>query len=41
MAPTGTMRAVFYQGAGNFIPGKTTIPSAGPGEALLLSLIHI
>jgi (R,R)-butanediol dehydrogenase/meso-butanediol dehydrogenase/diacetyl reductase len=34
-APTGTMRAVFYQGAGTFTPGKVAIPSAGPGEALL------
>jgi len=35
MAPTGTMRAVFYQGARTFTPGKTAIPTAGPGEALL------
>ena len=35
MAPTGTMRAVFYQGARTFTPGKTAIPAAGPGEALL------
>ncbi len=35
MAPTGTMRAVFYQGARSFTPGKAAIPSAGSGEALL------
>jgi 2-desacetyl-2-hydroxyethyl bacteriochlorophyllide A dehydrogenase len=35
MAPTGTMRAVFYQGARTFTPGKAAIPSAGSGEALL------
>ena len=34
-APTGTMRAVHYQGAQTFTPGKAAIPSAGPGEALL------
>ena len=38
MAPTGTMRAVFYQGARTFTPGKTAIPVAGPGEALLRAL---
>ena len=35
MGPTGTMRAVFYRGARTFTPGKTAIPTAGPGEALL------
>ena len=35
MAPTGTMRAVFYQGARTFTPGKATIQAPGPGEALL------
>jgi 2-desacetyl-2-hydroxyethyl bacteriochlorophyllide A dehydrogenase len=35
MAPTGTMRAVFYQGAQRFSPGTAPIPKAGPGEALL------
>jgi (R,R)-butanediol dehydrogenase/meso-butanediol dehydrogenase/diacetyl reductase len=35
MAPSGTMRAVFYRGARHFAPGKTTIPTAGPDEALL------
>src|SRR5262249_34681400 len=35
MAPTGTMRAVFYQGARTFTPGKATIQAAGLGEALL------
>ncbi len=35
MGPTGTMRAVFYNGARTFTPGKTSIPAAGPGEALL------
>ena len=35
MGPTGTMRAVFYNGARTFTPGKTAIPAAGPGEALL------
>ena len=38
MAPTGTMRAVFYQGARTFTPGKTPIPVAGAGEALLRAL---
>ena len=38
MAPTGTMRAVFYLGARTFTPGKTAIPVAGPGEALLRAL---
>jgi (R,R)-butanediol dehydrogenase/meso-butanediol dehydrogenase/diacetyl reductase len=35
MAPTGTMRAVFYQGARSFTPGKAAIPSASSDEALL------
>jgi 2-desacetyl-2-hydroxyethyl bacteriochlorophyllide A dehydrogenase len=35
MAPSGTMRAVFYQGARRFTPGTAPIPSAGSGEALL------
>jgi (R,R)-butanediol dehydrogenase/meso-butanediol dehydrogenase/diacetyl reductase len=35
MAPTGMMRAAFYQGARTFTPGKTPIPSPGPDEALL------
>jgi len=35
MAPTGTMRAVFYQGGRTFTPGKATIQAPGPGEALL------
>jgi (R,R)-butanediol dehydrogenase / meso-butanediol dehydrogenase / diacetyl reductase len=38
MAPTGTMRAVFYQGARTFTPGKIPIPVAGSGEALLRAL---
>jgi 2-desacetyl-2-hydroxyethyl bacteriochlorophyllide A dehydrogenase len=38
MAPTGTMRAVFYQGARTFTPGKTAIPVAGSDEALLRAL---
>jgi 2-desacetyl-2-hydroxyethyl bacteriochlorophyllide A dehydrogenase len=35
MTPTGTMRAVFYQGARRFTPGSAPIPEPGPGEALL------
>ena len=38
MAPTGSMRAVFYQGARTFTPGKIAVPVAGPGEALLRAL---
>ena len=38
MTPTGSMRAVFYQGARTFTPGKIAIPIAGPGEALLRAL---
>ena len=33
--PTGTMRAVFYQGAQTFTPGTAPIPTAAAGEALL------
>ena len=35
MAPTGTMRAVFYQGAQTFTPGTAPIPTPAAGEALL------
>ncbi len=35
MAPTGMMRAAFYQGERRFAAGKAPIPTAGPGEALL------
>jgi (R,R)-butanediol dehydrogenase / meso-butanediol dehydrogenase / diacetyl reductase len=35
MAPTGTMRAVFYQGARTFTPGKAAIQATGPGEVML------